>query len=107
MHAGCESGTRRRGTDLGLRMSRVKSSGRRIIRNGERIEWILNRYTNAFATYSEWMSCIREYVWRKRGRHQRAVPERAHVLKITEKLQVLAVNFAIYRAIQVFTIHWD
>src|SRR5205823_6134610 len=97
-HAGSESGT------LNVRMFWVKSSRRRIIRDCEWIERILNRHANAFATYSECMSCIREYVpiW---SRRQGPVPETAHVLEITKKLQVLLINFAVERPIEVFTVH--
>src|SRR6516225_7609307 len=52
MHPGCESGTRRRGADLGLRVFWVKPSRRRIVRDCERIERVLNRHANAFAAYS-------------------------------------------------------
>src|SRR6266487_4766781 len=104
-HAGRELGSGRHSAYFSCRKLWIRSSGRGVIRHSERIERVLNRHANALETYPKWVSCIREYVRRKRGRHQRAVPEGAHILKITEKLQVLAVNFAIERAIQVFTVH--
>src|SRR5215813_10436814 len=106
MHPGCESGTRRRSADLGVGLFRVKSSRGRIICDCEWIEWILNRHANAFGAYSQWMSCVREYVWRKRRWRPRAVPEPAHVLEITKKLQVLVANFVVQRAVEIFTIDW-
>src|SRR5438034_6446191 len=36
-----------------------------------------------------------------------AVPGPTHVLESTKKLQVLAQNFAVERAVEVFTIHWN
>jgi hypothetical protein len=47
---------------------------------------------------------IKKYL-RKWLRRQGAVPETAHVLEITKKLQVLAANFSVERAVEVFTIH--
>ncbi len=87
-------------------MFRVKSSRRRVIRDCEWIEGILNRHANACATYSEWMSRIREYIRSKWSRRQGAVPETAHVFEVSKKLQVLIANFAVERAVEVFTIHW-
>src|SRR5437588_12613536 len=51
------------------------------------------------------MSRVREYVWRKRRRCPGAVPETAHVLEVGKQLQVLTVDFAIKRAVEVFTVH--
>src|SRR2546423_4347717 len=51
------------------------------------------------------MSCIREYIRRKWNRRPGAVPETAHVFEITKKLQVLLINFAVERPIEVFTVH--
>src|SRR5207253_7498424 len=103
MHAGGESGTGRRGANLGLGLFWVKSARRRIIRDFKWVEWILDRHTNAIAAaiavaaYSEWMSRVRKYVWRKRRRRPGAVPETAHVLEVGKQLQVLTVDFAIKR----------
>ena len=70
------------------------------------IERILNGYTNTCAAYSEWVSCIREYVRRKLHGAEGAVPETAHILEVGKQLQVLTVDFAIKRAVEVFTVHW-
>jgi hypothetical protein len=67
----------------------------------------LNRHANAFAAYSEWTGRVREHIRRKSRRLQGAIPETPHVLEITKKLQVLAQNFAVERAVEVFTIHWN
>src|SRR5215472_4952620 len=48
MYPSSESGTGRRGADLGLGVVWVKSARRRVIGNCERIEWILNRHANAY-----------------------------------------------------------
>src|SRR5207245_9434224 len=90
-----------------VRALRVKSARRRIIRNCEWIERILNRHANAFAAYSKWMSRIREHIRRKWSRRQGAIPETPHVLEVRKQLQILAVNFAVERAVEVFTIHWN
>src|SRR5438552_17471401 len=84
----------------------VKSARRSVIRHREWIKRILNRHTDAIDTYSERMSCIREYVRRERGRHLRAVTERAHVLEVGKELHVCVANFVIKRAVQVFTVKW-
>ena len=87
-------------------MFRVEASRRDIIRDRERIERILNRHANTCATYSKWVRCIREYVRRKSRWCQGTVPEPAHVLEITEKLEVLAADFAVKRAVEIFTVYW-
>src|SRR4030095_926177 len=107
MHARRESGPRGCGASLSLRMFWVESAGRRIIWDCEWIERILNRHANAFAAYSEWMGRVREHIRRKSRRGQGAIQKTAHVFKITKNLQVLAQNFAVERAVEVFTIHWN
>src|SRR5436190_9483582 len=62
-------------------------------RTGEWVKRILNRHANARGTYPKRVSCIREYVRDKRSRRLRAVPERAHVLKVSKELQILVANF--------------
>src|SRR5437899_10270776 len=51
------------------------------------------------------MGRVREYIRRKWNRRQSAVPETPHIFEITKKLQVLVQNFAVERAIEVFTVH--
>ena len=85
---------------------RIRSSRRGVIGHCEWIERILNRHANARGTYPKGVSCIREYVRRKRSRRLCAVPERAHVLEVSKELQILVANFVVERAVEVFTIHW-
>src|SRR5262245_5620264 len=97
--------SRRQCTYLSFRMVGVCSSGGGIVRCCKRIERILNRNANARKTYPKWMSCIRKYVRRKRRRHKSAIPERAHVFEISKKLQILAADFSVERAVEVFTVN--
>src|SRR5437870_2346782 len=105
MHAGRESGARGRRANFSVGTFRVESARRSIIWGYEWIERILNRHANAFAAYSEWMGRVREYIRHKWNRRQSAVPETPHIFEITKKLQVLPINFAVERAVEVFTVH--
>src|SRR5438132_8446497 len=104
-HAGCELRSGRHSTYVRPRNLRIHSSLGGVIRHCEWIERILNRHANARGTYPKGMICIREHVWRKSSRRQGAVEETAHVFEITKKLQVLAANFGVERAVEVFTVH--
>jgi hypothetical protein len=50
------------------------------------------------------MSCIRPYISKERSRRHGGVPESARIFEVSKKLQVLVANFAIERAIEIFTI---
>src|SRR2546423_7006525 len=97
MHAGRESGPRRRSADPSLRMVWVESAGGGVIRHCEWIGRILNRHAKAINAYSQRMSCIREDVRRKRGGYLRAVPERAHGFEVGKELQVLGAKVVVGR----------
>src|SRR5262249_49482580 len=105
MHAGRERRSGRRSTYVSLWKLRIRSSRRGVIRHCEWIKRILNRHAYTVGAYSERMSCIREYVRRKRSRHKATVPEGAHVLEVGKKLQILIANFAFERRVKVFAVH--
>src|SRR5437867_12889734 len=108
MHTGRERRSGRHSTYVSPRKLRIHSSGGSVIGHCEWIERILNRHANAIeaAAYPEWVSCIREYVRRKKGWHLSAVPERAHVLEVGKHLIILLAKFVVERADEVFSVQW-
>src|SRR6266550_2786640 len=105
MDGGGELSPGRCSTCLRLREPRIKSSGRRVIRHSEWIEWVLNWYADAIAASDlEGVSCIRPYIRYKWSLRLRAIPESAHIFEVSKKLQVLVANFAVERAIEIFAV---
>src|SRR5437764_8604656 len=87
-----------------MREPRIKSSRRGGVRHGEWIECVLNGYAEANAPREsdpEGIVHIRPYIRCKLTRRHGGIPESAHILEVSKKLQVLVVNFAVERAIEI------
>ena len=86
--------------------TRIKSSGRGVIRDREWIEWVLNGYGEAKPRGSEpdGVRHIRPYIRCKLNRRLGAIPESARIFEVSKKLQVLVANFAVERAIEIVAV---
>src|SRR5206468_2949384 len=70
-------------------------------------ECVLNRYADTKSPRGsdpERVCRIRPYIRSKLKLRQGAIPESARIFEVGKKLQVLVVNFAVERAIEIFAV---
>ena len=74
------------------------------IGRGEGIERVLNWHTYLVAADPQRVSRVGEYVRTKWDRRQGAVPKSARIFEVSEKLHVLAADFAVERAVEILPV---